>query len=61
MSKKYDIKTVKTEYKGIINERTRVTSRDTNGQVGVSEWQPSKAKAEQQSRERLSRPAKPTQ
>jgi len=53
MPKKYEIKEIKKESKGFINEKRRTTSQDSEGNIAVSDWQPSESKAVQQSRERL--------
>jgi hypothetical protein len=57
MSEKYKVEEVKEETKDL-GFNVRTTSRDSNGKVAVSDWQPSKSGAVRQSRERLSEPAK---
>jgi uncharacterized lipoprotein len=55
----YKVEDVKKEYKpGFLKDNYRVTSRDSEKQNAVSDWQPSEHKASQQARERLSEPKK---
>ena len=60
MPKKYEVEDVKTEHRGILSPKTRVTSRDSDGKVAVGEWEDTEAAAQRSARERLSdeKPAK---
>lgn len=58
MSDKYKVEDVKKEEEGFVSPKQRVTSRDSEGKVGVSDWKPTQAEATQQARERLSEPKK---
>jgi hypothetical protein len=58
MGKDYKIETVKKETRGVWSPETRVTSRDSEGQIATSKFRSTEAEATQESRERLSAPQK---